>query len=142
MGAAGYTQLVAAFAILLSVAVRWIRSGASWGAIEDGTATAEHLRDVTGILQPDKLLEAFGPPRLQDGVFSVTQRDALRHRTGLGYLLGDKWLDGGSAVIAVLVLLPLWPIWGTRAWLELFLVFASLYQLAGWFASMAFIGRR
>lgn len=142
MMGAGYTAMVAAFAILLFVAVRWIRSGASWGAIDEGTATAEHLRDITGILEPDKLQEAFGPPRLEDGVYPVTHQEVLRNRTGLGYLLGDKWLDGASAVIAVLVLLPIWPLWGTRPWLEMLLVFASLYQIAGLFASMTFMVRR
>lgn len=136
-----FTQAAAAFAILISVIVRWIRSGASWQAIEDGRATAEILRDVTGIMEYDRLQDAFGPPRLEDGVFPVTRREVLRERTGLGYLMGDRWLDGGCALIALVSLMPIWPVWGTRAWLDTLLIFAGSYQVAGWLAAMRLIGR-
>ncbi|MEZ5938793.1 MAG: hypothetical protein R3C52_11315 [Hyphomonadaceae bacterium] len=142
MTTAGLAQTAAAFAILLSVIVRWIRSGASWQAVEDGVATAETLRDLTGITDYDKLQETFGPPRLQDGVFPVTRREVLRNRTGLGYLLGDRVLDGGSAIVAILTLMPIWPVWGTRAWLEIFLTFAAIYQAGGWTAAATMLGRR
>ena len=99
----GITQAMGATAILLSVVVRAIRSGASWQAIDDGVATQEHLRDVTGILNPETLQDIFGPPRLEDGVFRVTRAEVLRQRTGIGYLLGDRWLDGASAVVAIVV---------------------------------------
>jgi hypothetical protein len=139
---AGLTETALALAILLSVIVRWIRSGSSWGAIDAGEATAEVLRDVTGILERDKLQEAFGPPRLEDGVFPVTRQEVLQARTGIGYLLGDRWLDGASAIIALCALIPVWPIWGTRVWLELLVAFAAFYQLAGWIASLGFVRRQ
>jgi hypothetical protein len=142
MSMPAFTQAAAAFAILISVIVRWIRSGASWQAIEEGRATADILRDLTGILEFDKLQDAFGPPRLEDGVFPVTRREVLRQRTGMGYLMGDRWLDGGCAVIALVSLMPVWPVWGTTAWLDTLLVFAMSYQVAGWLAAMRLIGRR
>lgn len=142
MSTPAFAQAAAAIAILLSVVVRWIRSGASWQAIDEGRATAETLRDLTGIMDAERLQEAFGPPRLDDGVFPVTRREVLNQRTGYGFLMGDGWLDGGSALIALVVLLPIWPIWGTRSWLDVLLVFASIYQVAGWAASMRIIGRR
>jgi hypothetical protein len=138
----GFTQAAAAIAIILSVIVRWIRSGASWQAIDEGRATADILRDITGILDFEKLQNAFGAPRLEDGVFPVTHMEVKRQRTGLGYLMGDKWLDGGSAIIALVALLPIWPLWGTRVWLDVLLVFAGLYQVAGWLAATRLIGRR
>ncbi|MDZ4760001.1 MAG: hypothetical protein SGJ21_02890 [Alphaproteobacteria bacterium] len=138
----GIAQAAAAIAVLLSVIVRSIRSGASWQAIDDGVATAEHLRDVTGILSLQALQEAFGPPRLEDGVFPVTRAEVRRNRTGLGYLLGDRWFDGASALVAAVSLAPVWPLWGTRIWLDMLLIFASLYQAAGWAASTRFIGRQ
>ena len=98
MYSADFPQFAAACAILLSVVIRWIRSGASWDAVDEGRATADVLRDLTGILDFDSLQETFGPPRLEDGIFPVTRREVLRQRTGLGYLFGDRWLDGGSAV--------------------------------------------
>jgi hypothetical protein len=142
MSMPAFTQAAAAFAILISVIVRWIRSGASWQAIEEGRATADILRDLTGIMEFDKLQDAFGPPRLEDGVFPVTRREVLSQRTGMGYLMGDRWLDGGSAVIALVSLMPVWPLWGTRVWLDTLLVFAMSYQVAGWLAAMRLIGRR
>ena len=142
MSAPGFTQAAAAIAILLSVLVRYIRSGASWDAVEQGRATAEYLRDLTGIMSQEDLQEAFGPPRMEDGVFPVTREEVLRNRTGLGYLLGDKWLDGGSAFIALVVLLPIWPVWDTRWMLNILLSFAALYQTGGWIASTRFLGRR
>jgi hypothetical protein len=137
-----FTQAAAAFAILISVIVRWIRSGASWQAIEDGRATADILRDVTGIMEFDRLQDTFGPPRLEDGVFPVTRREVLRERTGLGYLMGDRWFDGGCAIIALVSLMPIWPVWGTRAWLDTLLIFAGSYQIAGWLAATRLIGRQ
>src|SRR5690606_35671144 len=136
-----FAQAAVAVAILLSVIVRWIRSGASWQAIEEGPATADILRDITGILEFDRLQEVFGPPRLEDGVFPVTTQEVQRQKTATGYLLGGRWLDGGSAVIALVALLPIWPIWGTRIWLDTLLIFAVLYQAAGWLAATRLIGR-
>ena len=137
-----FPQAAAAIAILLSVIVRWIRSGASWQAVEEGRATAEVLGDITGILDSEKLQETFGPPRLEDGVFPVTIREVRRQKSGIGYLMGDRWLDGGSAVVALIALMPIWPVWGTRIWLDTLLILASIYQAAGWLAAMRLIGRR
>ena len=137
-----FPQAAAAIAILLSVIVRWIRSGASWQAVEEGRATAEVLGDITGILDKEKLQVAFGPPRLEDGVFPVTVREVLRQKNGVGYLMGDRWLDGGSAGVGLIALLPIWPAWGTRIWLDTLLILASVYQAAGWLAAMRLIGRR
>jgi hypothetical protein len=137
-----FAEAAAAIAILLSVIVRWIRSGASWQAVEEGRATADILRDLTGILDAERLQDVFGPPRLEDGVFPVTRREVLRQRTGFGYLMGDRWLDGGSALIALLTLAPIWPQWSTYPWLDTLLVFASIYQAAGWIAATRLIGPR
>jgi hypothetical protein len=142
MTIADFPQFAAALAILLSVVIRSLRNDSSWTAVEEGRVTAQTLRDLTGIMEFDQLQEAFGAPRLDDGVFPVTRRKILQQRTTLGYLFGDRWLDGGSAVIAIITLLPIWPIWGTRFWLDTLLMFASAYQVAGWVATMQFQRRR
>jgi hypothetical protein len=142
MTIADFPQFVAALAILLSVVIRSLRNDSSWTAVEEGRVTAQTLRDLTGIMEFDQLQEAFGAPRLDDGVFPVTRSKILQQRTTLGYLFGDRWLDGGSAVIAIITLLPIWPIWGTRFWLDTLLMFASAYQVAGWVATMQFQRRR
>ena len=134
MTIADFPQFAAACAILFSVVIRWLRSGASWTAVNEGSATAATLRELTGILEFDRLQQTYGPPRLEEGVFPVTPREVLRERTGLGYLVGDRFLDGGSAIIAIISLLPIWPVWGTRWWLDTLLCFACAYQVAGWFA--------
>jgi hypothetical protein len=142
MSPPGMTPLAAAIAILLSVIIRSIRSGISWQAIDDGEATVEVLRDITGIMDYEKLQEIFGPPRLLDGVFPVTREEVKRQRTGLGYLIGDKWLDGASALIGAVSLLPIWPMWQSSVWLSSLLTFALAYQICGWIASSRLIGRR
>ena len=142
MSIADFPQFAAACAILFSVVIRWLRAGATWDAVDEGRATANELRELTGIMEYDRLQETFGPPRMEDGVFPVTRREVLRERTGLGYVLGDRFLDGGSALIAIAALLPFWPLWGTRWWLDTLLGFASIYQAAGWIASMRMIRQR
>lgn len=142
MTIADFPQFAAALAILLSVVIRSLRNDSSWVAVEEGRVTAQTLRDLTGILEFDQLQEAFGAPRLDDGVFPVTRRKILQERTTLGYLFGDRWLDGGSALIAIITLLPIWPIWGTRWWLDILVALASMYQVAGWVATLQFQRRR
>ena len=137
-----FAQLAAAFAIILSVVIRSIRGGASWQQVDEGNATADTLRDLTGILKFDDLQQTFGPPRLEDGIFPVTRSEVRRARTGLGYLFGDRWLDGASAVVALVTLLPIWPLWNTRQWLDTLLIFAGCYQAAGWFAAMRLVRSR
>ena len=135
-------QLAAALAILLSVIIRSIRGGASWQQVEDGQATADTLRDLTGIMSTDDLQQTFGPPRLEDGIFPVTRNEVRRARTGLGYLLGDRWLDGASALVAIISLMPIWPLWNTRQWLDTLLIFAGAYQAAGWIAAIRLVRTR
>jgi hypothetical protein len=79
---------------------------------------------------------------LVDGVFPVTGAVVLGQRTGMGYVVGDRWLVGASGAIAVLSVFPLWPLWGTRVWLDSLLMFAGLYQIAGWIAGIMQAGRR
>lgn len=141
MYAADFPQFLAACAILFSVVIRWIRQGASWDAVAEGRATADVLADLTGITDHETLQDVFGPPRLEDGVFPVTRRQVMRQRTGFGYLVGDRWLDGGSAIIALLAVMPVWPAWDRQAWLDTLLIFAGVYQLAGWIASARLIRR-
>ena len=135
-------QLAAALAIILSVVIRSIRGGASWQQVDEGRATADTLRDLTGIMKFDDLQETFGPPRLEDGIFPVTRNEVRRARRGLGYLFGDRWLDGASLLVALGTLLPIWPLWNTRQWLDTLLIFAGAYQAAGWIAAITLVRTR
>jgi len=137
----GFWQAALAVAILLSVTVRWIRSGAAWGAVDEGRATADILTEITGIRGRDNLLETFGPSRMEDGVFPVTRVQVQRARSKMGYLMGDGPLDGACALVALISLFPLWPLWGTRMWLDVGLIIGAGYQAAGWVA-VAVGGRR
>ncbi len=142
MYSADFPQFVAACAILFSVVIRSLRASASWDAVAEGRATADVLRDLTGIIEFERLQETFGPPRLEDGVFPVTRREVLSQRTGLGYLFGDRWLDGGSALIAVLAVLPIWSAWDSNTWFDTLLLFAAAYQVAGWAAAFRLVKPR
>jgi hypothetical protein len=137
----GLWQAALAVAILLSVTVRWLRSGAAWGAIDEGQATADILSEITGIRGREALMERFGPARLEDGIFPVTRAEVMRARTGMGYLMGNGWLDGACAVVALVSLFPVWPLWGTRMALDVGLMIGAGYQVAGWVA-VAAGGRR
>lgn len=137
----GLWQAALAIAILLSVTVRWLRSGAAWAAVDEGQATAEILTELTGIRGREALFETFGPSRLEDGVFPVTRAEVKRARTGMGYLMGNGWLDGACALVALVSLFPVWPLWGTRMWLDAGLTISAAYQVAGW-AAVAAGGRR
>ncbi|MBI1339440.1 hypothetical protein GC169_04410 [bacterium] len=137
----GFVQAAVAIAILLSVFVRSTRTGASWRAVDDGVATADHLRDLTGILTRAQLQETFGPPTTE-GVYPVTRAEVRRERGGVGVLMGDRWLDGACAIVALVTLLPIWPIWGGRSVLELALTLAAGYQGAGWAATVLLVGKR
>lgn len=139
--APGFTQLVAAIAILLSVFVRSMRTGATWRAVDEGAATAEHLRELTGVLSRQELQERFGPPTT-DGIFPVSRAEVRRERTGVGVLMGDRWLDGACAGVALISLAPVWPPWEGRMLLELGLTFAGVYQVLGWAATAMLMGRR
>ena len=137
----GLWQASLAIAILLSVTVRWIRSGAAWGAVDEGRATADILSEITGIRGRDELFETFGPSRLEDGVFPGTREQVKRARSKMGVLMGDGRLDAISALVALVSLFPVWPLWGTRMWLDLALMAAAAYQVLGW-ALVAMPGRR
>lgn len=135
-----FSTAAIAVATLLSSIVRQLRSGSIWYAIDLGQATSEHLRELTGIKDYDRLQEAFGAPRM-DGIWPVTRATVKAQRTGLGYLLGDKWLDGGSCLVALVCLMPIWPMWSSGTIFQILLAFAGIYQLCGWLASTVLLGK-
>jgi hypothetical protein len=139
---AGFAETAAAIAIILSVTIRMIRADALWKQVEDGAATAETLSELTGIADRDMLIELFGPPRLEDGVFLATRRDVRQARTGLGLLMGDWRLDGACCLVAIAALIPVWPPFETSRWLGLCLLLASGVQAAGWIVSLRPPGSR
>jgi hypothetical protein len=139
LGTAGLSIVAGAFAILLSVLVRSLRSSAAWSAVDRGEARAETLSELTGIFGREALQEAFGPPRLEDGIFPVSRRDVRRKRTGLGVLFGDRVLDGACAFIAIAALTPIWPVWTGRSLMEGVFAVAAAYQAAGWIASFRYL---
>jgi hypothetical protein len=41
--------------------------------------------------------------------------------------------------VALVTLLPIWPLWNTRQWLDTLLIFAGAYQAAGWIAAFRLV---
>ncbi|MEM6627285.1 MAG: hypothetical protein AAGB25_08145 [Pseudomonadota bacterium] len=139
-GSDGFGLAAAALAILLSAIVRIIRTGDAWRAVEEGRAGVEHLRDLTGVLEPRALQDIFGPPTLE-GIYPVAPEQVRRARRPLGRLMGDPYLDSASVAVAALSL-----IWSPDGPLRIFLTTAFLlaagYQATGWAATSLLIGRR
>jgi hypothetical protein len=142
MSGLGAAPTAIAIAILLSVIVRGIRGSVAWGAVEDGVATADHLREITGIFDWRRLQEVFGPPGLDDGLFRVSRGHVRQSRTLVGVLMGDRWLDGASVLLALAVLAPIYPVWRLGHWIEWPLYAAGVYQLLGWMAAFRLLGGR
>lgn len=120
-------------AVLLSSIVRLIRTDAAWKAVDENYAGAEHLRDLTGVIKRESLQDIFGPPTLE-GIFNVSRPEVEKNRQITGHLMGNLKLDGLSVLIALLALI--WKPYGSLGdVLNLFLMIAVLYQLAGWGAT-------
>ena len=128
-----FTIAAIAIAIILSAIVRIIRTDAAWKAVEENYAGADHLRDLTGIVQRSALQDVFGPPTVE-GIFHVPRSRVEQERRLTGHLMGNLQLDGISIAVGLVALV--WRPYGSIGdLLNMFLFFVLAYQLAGWGAT-------
>ncbi len=136
----GFEMAAIAMAVILSAIVRIVRTDACWKAVDEGYATAEHLRDLTGIFKRSDLQDVIGLPTL-DGVFHVTREDVERARRPTGYLMGHIKLDTAALGVAVIGLV--WKPYGfVGDLLNAGIILAALYQISGWIVSFQLLNDR
>ncbi len=137
----GFAAAAGAIAVILSAIVRLIRTDANWKAVDEGYAGVEHLRSLTGVLEPRALQDIFGPPTME-GVYQTIGRKTVReHRRPTGWLLGDLRLDAAALVVGLLVL-----IWHPYSFLgdllQVAFMMALGYEGAGWVVASMLMGKR
>ena len=135
----GFTTAATALAVILSAIVRLVRTDAALKAVDEGYATSDHLRELSGVLDPRALQDVFGPPTLE-GVYHVDRRQIMDSRRLTGWLIGDMRLDLACLAIAVLILvLPRYGVLHDLAVMPFLLAVA--YQIGGWICAGMLMGR-
>ena len=125
----GFTLVAIALAVVLSALVSLIGTSGRKRNIALGEAQVGDLAEMTGIRDPKKLQEAFGPPDMGRVWRSVTLLDVRRARTPEGWLMSSDLVDYAciaAAVTALLVSFRLMPA---------ILLLALGIQVAGWIVS-------
>ncbi|MEO0983468.1 MAG: hypothetical protein AAFX03_12545 [Pseudomonadota bacterium] len=122
----GLAVAAIAIAVALSAIVSLVGSSTRKRAVAEARATAQDLAELTGILDPKELLQAFGPPDMDRVWRSVTMAEVRAKTRPLGHLIsGDlvDWACIGLAALAITigggyVVLALWA--------------AAAAQITGW----------
>ena len=125
----GFTMVAIALAVVLSSLVSLIGTSSRKRNIALGEAQVGDLAEMTGIRDPKRLQEVFGPPDMGRVWRTVTLLDVRRARTPEGWLMSSDLVDYvciAAAVLALLVPFRLMP--G-------FLLVALGIQVAGWIVS-------
>ncbi|MBL4878613.1 hypothetical protein [uncultured Hyphomonas sp.] len=124
-----FTLFAIAIAVVLSAIVSLIGTSARKRNVALGEATVGDLAEMTGIRDPKKLQEAFGPPDMGRIWRTVTLFDVRRHRQPEGWLMSSDLVDYaclGAVALAIFVSHPL--VGGA-------LITALVIQVAGWIVS-------
>jgi len=125
----GFTLVAIALAVILSAIVSLIGTSARKRNIALGEARVVDLAEMTGIRDPKRLLEVFGPPDMGRVWRTVTPLEVRRARTPEGWLMSSDLVDYAciaAAVVALTVPHKLMPA---------ILLAALAVQIAGWIVS-------
>jgi hypothetical protein len=125
----GFTLVAIALAVILSALVSLIGTSGRKRNIVLGEAQVGDLAEMTGIRDPKRLQEVFGPPDMGRVWRSVTLLDVRRARTPEGWLMSSDLVDYAciaAAVTALMVPFRLMPA---------ILLLALGIQVAGWIVS-------
>ncbi|MBD3769391.1 MAG: hypothetical protein IE925_04530 [Rhodobacterales bacterium] len=125
----GFTMVAIALAVILSSLVSLIGTSSRKRNIALGEAQVGDLAEMTGIRDPKRLQEVFGPPDMGRVWRSVTLLDVRRARTPEGWLMSSDLVDYACIAAAVLALLVPFRL------MPGFLLVALGIQVAGWIVS-------
>jgi hypothetical protein len=96
----GFTLVAIALAVFLSALVSLIGTSGRKRNIALGEAQVGDLAEMTGIRDPKRLQEVFGPPDMGRVWRSVTLLDVRRARTPEGWLMSSDLVDYGCIAAA------------------------------------------
>ncbi|MEL6829893.1 MAG: hypothetical protein AAFO63_07125 [Pseudomonadota bacterium] len=125
----GLSTLVIALAVGLSAMIRLIQGMQLRQRVSMGMTGVRELAELSGILDPRDLQDAFGPPDMNRIWSQVTLASIERRRRLQGYLMSDSNLHRASIIIGVLAV-------GLHHWTtELLLLSAVIAQAGAWLSA-------
>lgn len=125
----GLAATAAALIVILSAIVSLVGSGARWRSVMLGQARVQDLCELTGITDPQRLQDVFGPPDMNRVWRHVSAGEIKAARQPLGHLISNEMLDYACMGIAVLSFVWRHPV------IEILLLAALLLQVASWILS-------
>ena len=125
----GFTLVAIALAVILSSLVSLIGTSGRKRNIALGEAQIGDLAEMTGIRDPKRLQEVFGPPDMGRVWRTVTLLDVRRARTPQGWLMSSDLVDYACIAVAVLALMV------SHKFMPGLLMGALAVQAAGWIVS-------
>ena len=126
---AGFTEFAIAVGVILSAIVSLVGTSARKRSIALGEAKLSDLAEMTGILDPRRLIAVFGPSGMGHTWPSVTLLEVRRARTPMGWLLSSDLVDY-ACILATVAALNV-----HHKLMPLALMGALGVQLAGWIVS-------
>lgn len=124
-----FTEFAMALGVVLSALVSLIGTSARKRTIAMGEARLSDLAEMTGILQPKRVMAVFGPPDMGRTWPGVTLVDVRRARTPIGWLMSSDLVDYCCILAAAAALAMDYKI------VPLALITALAIQVAGWVVS-------
>lgn len=126
---AGFTEFAIALGVILSAIVSLLGTSARKRTIALGEAKLSDLAEMTGIVDPKRLLAVFGPPGMGHTWPNVTLLEVRRARSPAGWLVSSDVVDYACILAAVAALNV------HHKLMPLALMGALAVQLAGWIVS-------
>ncbi|MEZ5998551.1 MAG: hypothetical protein R3B98_07655 [Hyphomonas sp.] len=125
----GFTLTAIALAVILSAIVSLIGTSSRKRNIALGEAQTADLAEMTGIRDPKRLQEVFGPPDMGRVWRNVTLLDVRKARTPEGWLISSDLVDYACIAVAVVAFFV------SHKFMPGFLLAALAIQAAGWIIS-------
>ena len=121
----GLVAVTAAVAVILFAIISLAGTASRRQAVAAGAARTADLCELTGILDPRRLQDVFGPPDMDRVWRRVTLVQVDEARAPLGHVISSDWVDYGCIGAAILSFLSGHPL------VQLALLLALAIQIAG-----------